>query len=196
MLNHDRKIDAFFENAGLLQEEMQIIPLLYGSLGLEYLTKENFVADDIDILIPQIHLAEQWSVFRAVLERNGYHLIDAHEHTFEKNGIHFSYARLEELEAFAGIFVPDIAFWEANHIQFRLLTLEQYLKVYTASSKDGYRMNVKERPGENRFNSFSFGRWQITKISADAHATADTYYSNSCPNRMPILMPSTKPAFS
>ena len=152
MLNHDRKIDAFFENAGLLQEEMQIVPLLYGSLGLEYLTKENLGADDIDILIPEIYLAEHWSVFRAMLERNGYRLIDAHEHTFEKNGIHFSYARLEELEAFAGIAVPDIAFWEANHIQFRLLTLEQYLKVYTASSKDGYRMNVKEKKDQEKID--------------------------------------------
>ena len=152
MLNHDRKIDAFFENAGLLQEEMQIVPLLYGSLGLEYLTKENLGADDIDILIPEIYLAEQWSVFRAMLERNGYRLIDAHEHTFEKNGIHLSYARLEELEPFSGISVPDILILEANHILFRLLTLEQYLKVYTASSQDGYRMNVKEKKDQEKID--------------------------------------------
>lgn len=146
------KIDAFFENARLLQEKMQIVPLLYGSLGLEYLTKENLGADDIDILIPEIYLAEQWSVFRAMLERNGYRLIDVHEHTFEKDGIHFSYACLEELELFAGISESDIAIFEANHIQFRLLTLEQYLKVYTASSKDGYRMNVKEKKDQEKID--------------------------------------------
>ena len=146
------KIDAFFENARLLQEKMQIVPLLYGSLGLEYLTKENLGADDIDILIPEIYLAEQWSVFRAMLERNGYRLIDVHEHTFEKDGIHFSYACLEELEPFTGISESDIAIFEANHIQFRLLTLEQYLKVYTASSKDGYRMNVKEKKDQEKID--------------------------------------------
>ena len=146
------KIDAFFENARLLQEKMQIVPLLYGSLGLEYLTKENLGADDIDILIPEIYLAEQWSVFRAMLERNGYRLIDVHEHTFEKDGIHFSYACLEELEPFAGISESDIAIFEANHIQFRLLTIEQYLKVYTASSKDGYRMNVKEKKDQEKID--------------------------------------------
>lgn len=146
------KIDAFFENARLLQEKMQIVPLLYGSLGLEYLTKENLGADDIDILIPEIYLAEQWSVFRAMLERNGYRLIDVHEHTFEKDGIHFSYACLEELEPFAGISESDIAIFEANHIQFRLLTLEQYLKVYTASSEDGYRMNVKEKKDQEKID--------------------------------------------
>ena len=61
------KTDAFFENARLLQEEMQIVPLLYGSLGLEYLTKENLGADDIDILISEIYLSEQWAVFHARL---------------------------------------------------------------------------------------------------------------------------------
>ena len=146
------KIHAFIENARLLQEEMQITPLLYGSLGLEYLTKEKLSADDIDILIPEIYLTEQWAAFRAMLERNGYCLIDEHEHTFDKNGVHLSYARLEELESFVGIAVPDILILEADNIRFRLLTLEQYLKVYTASSKDGYRMNVKEKKDQEKID--------------------------------------------
>ena len=58
----------------------------------------------------------------------------------------------EELEPFAGISESDIAIFEANHIQFRLLTLEQYLKVYTASSKDGYRMNVKEKKDQEKID--------------------------------------------
>ena len=29
--------------------------------------------------------------------------------------------------------------------QFKVLSLEQYLKVYTASSKDGYRINVRKK---------------------------------------------------
>ena len=152
------KIDEFFENAQLLHEEMQIVPLLYGSLGLEYLTKESLGADDIDILIPEIYLSEQWVAFRTMLERNGYLLIDEHEHTFEKNGIHLSYARLEELESFAGIAVSDIPILDANSIQVRLLTLEQYLKVYTASSKDGYRMNVKEKKDQEKID-FIRSRW-------------------------------------
>ena len=152
MLSHNFKIDAFFENVRLLQGEMQIVPLLYGSLGLEYLTKENLGADDIDILIPEIYLSEQWAAFRAMLERNGYCLIDEHEHTFVKNGISFSYARLEELEPFAGIYISDIPILKANSIQFRLLTLDQYLKVYTASSKDGYRRDVKEKRDQEKID--------------------------------------------
>ena len=44
------KKQCFFENAILLNERFGIVPLLYGSLGLEYITNKNLNSDDIDIL--------------------------------------------------------------------------------------------------------------------------------------------------
>ena len=87
-----------------------------------------------------------------MLERNGYRLIDEHEHTFENSSIHFSYARLDELDSFSGIGISDIPALEANSIQFRLLTLNQYLNLYTASSKDGYRRDVKEKNDQEKID--------------------------------------------
>ena len=136
-------IPAFFENARLLQDAFGITPLLYGSLGLSYLTNEDLGADDIDLLIPQVFLQERWKDFSAVLEQKGYRLIDLAEHTFEKDGICFSYAMLEELYRFAGIPAEEIGILQQNGVCFRLLSLSQYLKVYTASAKDGYRVNVR-----------------------------------------------------
>lgn len=52
------KKSAFFNNAKLLNEKLNIIPLMYGSLGLEYITNESLNADDIDILIPEFYLNE------------------------------------------------------------------------------------------------------------------------------------------
>ena len=141
----DYKKCAFFKNAQLLSDAMGIIPLMYGSLGLEYLTGENLNADDIDVLIPKTFIVERWSEFKAVLEKNGYILIDEHEHTFEKEGIHYSYAQIEELEFFADICLSDIATFSMEDVRFKLLSLQQYLKVYTASAKDGYRVNVREK---------------------------------------------------
>ena len=53
------KKSLFFENAKLLFDKFGIIPLMYGSLGLEYLTGENLNSDDIDILIPNIFITEK-----------------------------------------------------------------------------------------------------------------------------------------
>ena len=135
----------FFENAGLLNKGFGIVPLMYGSLGLEYITNENLNVDDIDILIPEIFLTVKWKEFRGFLNNKSYTLIDEHEHTFEKNGILYSYASIDELYEFAGIEVSCIEQRINNEVQFRVLSLEQYLKVYRASAKDGYRINVREK---------------------------------------------------
>ena len=140
-----KKQDAFFDNAKLLADSFEITPLMYGSLGLEYLTGKNLNADDIDILIPKTFLTDRWSEFQTALEKARYTLIDAHEHTFEKDGIHYSYAQIEELEAFAGIPMTEIQILQNEDVRFKLLSLHQYLKVYTASAKDGYRINMKNK---------------------------------------------------
>ena len=137
------KIQAFFENTQLLFDRMGIVPLLYGSLGLECITGKDLNADDIDILISEIFMTERWNEFKSVLENEGYTLCDEHEHTFEKNEVYYSYAKIEELEQFARISLDEIEIHQKEGLKFRLLSLEQYLKVYSASVRDGYRINVR-----------------------------------------------------
>lgn len=139
------KKKAFLENAKLLSREFGIVPLMYGSLGLEYLTGENLNADDIDILIPEVFLHGRWSEFRELLAKWGYVLTDEREHAFEKDGIAYSYASIEELQVFAGVPVCAIGQVSCDQVDFRLLSLEQYRKVYTASAKDGYRVDVRQK---------------------------------------------------
>lgn len=139
------KFNLFLDNARLLSDKLSVVPLLYGSLGLEYLTGDGLGADDIDILIPRVFITERFSEFKAVLEAHGYVLTDEHEHTFERDGAAYSYADIEDLEPFAGIRTEDIEVREADGVRFLLLSLEQYLAVYRRSSKDGYRVNVRRK---------------------------------------------------
>ncbi len=144
------KKQAFFENARLMSEELGIVPLMYGSLGLEYLTGKTLYADDIDILIPKEFIEKRWDEFKSVLEENGYTLTDESEHTFDKNGVHYSYAGIEDLESFADICISDIAEIKKENTRFKLLSLEQYLKVYTASAKDGYRTEIRNKKDSDK----------------------------------------------
>ncbi len=139
------KNELFFGNARLLNEKLDIIPLMYGSLGLEYITGEKLAADDIDILIPDIFVKERWCEFKDLLTNEGYVLFDEHEHAFRKNGVVYAYAAIEELELFAGIKIPEISKREKDGAKFKLLSLKQYLKVYETSVKDGYRINVRKK---------------------------------------------------
>ena len=139
------KFNYFLENARLLSDKFNIVPLLYGSLGLEYLTGDALGSDDIDILVPRVFITNRWQEFKAVLEEHGYVLADEHEHTFARDGVAYSYADIEDLESFAGIRMKDIEMREADGVRFLLLSLEQYLAVYQKSSKDGYRVNVRQK---------------------------------------------------
>ena len=139
------KFNLFLENARFLSNKLGIVPLLYGSLGLEYLTGDILGADDIDILVPCEFITERWNEFKSFLEVQGYVLADEHEHAFVRDGVAYSYADIEDLESFVGINTEDIDVHEADGVRFLLLSLEQYLAVYQKSSKDGYRVNVRQK---------------------------------------------------
>ena len=139
------KFNLFLENARFLSDKFDIVPLLYGSLGLEHLTGDALDADDIDILVPRVFITERWHEFKALLEAQGYVLADEHEHTFVLDGMAYSYADIEDLESFAGINTESIEMHEVDGIRFLLLSLEQYLAVYKQSSKDGYRVKVRQK---------------------------------------------------
>ena len=139
------KFNLFLKNARFLSDKFDIVPLLYGSLGLEYLTGDALGSDDIDILVPRVFITERWYEFKALLEAQGYVLVDEHEHTFVRDGVAYSYADIEDLESFAGIHAEDIEMHEADGVRFMLLTLEQYLAVYRQSSKDGYRVDIRQK---------------------------------------------------
>ena len=139
------KFNLFLENARFLSDKFGIVTLLYGSLGLEYLTGDALDVDDIDILVPRVFITDRWQEFKAFLEEHGYVLADEHEHTFVRDGVAFSYADIEDLESFAGIRMKDIEMREADGVSFLMLSLEQYLAVYKKSSKDGYRVNVRQK---------------------------------------------------
>ena len=124
-------------------------PLLYGSLGLWHRTGEAIFADDIDVLLPETWLSEQWSAFQTLLQAEDWRLIDAHEHTL-KTWRALLLAALEELETFAGVPISEIETRAESGAKYRLLSVKQYLAVYKASAKDGYRVNTrgKKRRGE------------------------------------------------
>ena len=112
-------------------------------LVLWHRTGEAIFADDIDVLLPETWLSEQWSAFQTLLQAEDWRLIDAHEHTFERRGVHCSFAALEELETFAGVPISEIETRTESGTKYRLLSVKQYLAVYKASAKDGYRVNTR-----------------------------------------------------
>ena len=139
------KKKMFLEIARKLNEKLKVTPLLFGSLGLEQRLGEKLNADDIDILSPEEYLNEKWDKLIEVMTALGYSLYDVHEHAFEKEGVSAAFASIENLVLFAGVDITRIPVMSEDSVWYYLLELEDYLKVYTASSKDGYRRDTKNK---------------------------------------------------
>ncbi|WP_047985837.1 hypothetical protein [Ornithinibacillus californiensis] len=141
------KYDEFINIAKKLNE-MEIIPLLMGSVGLELVTEKSWGAQDLDIHIPgdergwevppelSIH---NWDDIVSIMNDMGYTLIDLHEHEFSKNGLSVEFGIMDTLPSFAGVPLEDLVIHEKDGAKYYLLSVEQYLSVYEASSKDSYR---------------------------------------------------------
>ena len=143
----DHKFREFLIIAKKLNE-VQITPLLMGSVGLEIVTESSWDAQDLDIHIPGDERgwevpAEKsifnWDRIMGIMESLEYHLVDLHEHEFEKNGSSVEFGIINTLPSFAGVSLEDLEIHQEEDIKFYLLTPKQYLRVYVASYKDSYR---------------------------------------------------------
>lgn len=135
---------AFLEIAARFNK-IGVTPLLYGSLGLSERLRRDLHADDIDVLIPAEYLRGKWEITVQIMQQEGFALCDLHEHAFSRGGLVAAYAPLEELHGFAGVDIAAIPVCRASGAEYLLLALADYLRVYQASAKDGYRRDTKHK---------------------------------------------------
>lgn len=131
--------DEFFNIAKSLNKELDIIPVLYDSLGLEEVTRGKFSPQDIDILVPLIFLEEKWIILKSVIEQLGYEMIDLNEHEFKNDRIKIGFSFIEDLKPFADVNYKNLKKNEDNGAMYYTLSISDYLKVYNKSLLDGYR---------------------------------------------------------
>lgn len=129
----------FIRLCNSFNKEFRIIPVLYGSLGLGKATKIDFSPQDIDILVPFVYLNEQWIALKNLMERFGYSMIDYQEHEFSDGYSQVGFSFIEDLETFAGVDYRSLEKVLECGAEYYVLSLDDYLNVYTKSSADGYR---------------------------------------------------------
>jgi hypothetical protein len=146
-VQHNHKFDEFIKIAKKLNE-INIIPLIMGSVGLEVVTGEYWDAQDLDIHVPgeergwevppecSIH---NWDDIMKIMLSMNYRLIDLHEHEFSKNGLSVEFGIIDTLPEFAGVQLDELEIYQTGDVKYYLLTPKQYLCDYEASSKDSYR---------------------------------------------------------
>jgi hypothetical protein len=135
--------EVFLTVAAQLNRELAVVPVLYGSLGLSRAINSSQPIGDVDILVPAVFLAHRWHAVMAVMERLQFDLIDAREHEFRRSGDTVAFADQESLLPFAGINPSTLRTSTVQGVQFKELTPVDYLAVYRASQRDGYRQKQR-----------------------------------------------------
>ncbi|TWT02528.1 hypothetical protein [Planomicrobium sp. CPCC 101079] len=123
----------------LLNCQLGIVPVLYGSLGLTKAAKIDFSPQDIDVLVPVVFLQEKWEILKAFMEQQDYSLIDLTEHEFQKADVKLGFSFTEDLKDFAGVDDKKLEAVVEEGAYYYQLSPGAYLKVYRHSSRDGYR---------------------------------------------------------
>jgi hypothetical protein len=157
---YNHKYDEFIRIARKLNE-IHIIPLLMGSVGLEVVTGENWHAQDLDIHVPgdergwevppeeSIH---NWNGIMKIMQSMDYILVDLHEHEFSKEGLSVEFGIIDTLPEFAGVQLDELEIHQTGEVKYYLLNPKQYLSVYEASSKDSYRADKNNHKDDRKID--------------------------------------------
>ena len=137
--NSEQLFNEFLRISKILNSELNIVPVLFGSLGLQKITDLEFSPQDIDILVPLEFLRDKWNRLQFTVESLGYKLVDLHEHEFKNNDLSIAFSYEEDLYHFADVEYKELKILNVNGIRYKTLSIEEYLKVYKISSIDGYR---------------------------------------------------------
>ena len=150
-----------------------ITPLLMGSLGLEYVTRINWKAQDIDIHVPGDprgwEAADEdrilnWDTILKVMNQIGYQLIDLHEHEFSNGRFSIQYGVMDTLPDYADTDIKELKSEEIEEARFYVPTAEQFLKIYKASAKDSYRNDKNNNKDFEKIKYLESVRTEDVKI--------------------------------
>lgn len=162
------RFQEFLEIAKHLNKQ-SIVPLLMGSLGLEYMTKKDWHARDIDIHVkgdprgweaPDEERIDEWETIKNVMENLDYQLIDLHEHEFIRGDTSVEYGSIDTLPSFAGVSFNELERHSQKGVEFYVPSLKAFYKIYLASSKDSYRA---DNNNQKDFQKINYLKEQLVK---------------------------------
>jgi len=125
-------------------KKLDIKPVVYGSFGLSFYLGNFKKFGDLDLLVEDQFIEEDWHTFKALLELNGLILTDEREHEFTYDNIKVGFAQ-------KGILIKDKIINSYNDLvnyensDAYTLTPEQFLSAYQFSLKDGYRITNRAK---------------------------------------------------
>ena len=143
------KFQIFLKVAKLLNKQ-EIIPILFGSLGLNRTIGEFGRANDIDILVPSEIINEKWHDLIKSMRSLSFKLKDEKEHEFIKNSEIVAFGKASDLAEISKINSDILKMSEVDKIKFKELSAEHHLLCYQSMLRDHYRQKKRGKEDEEK----------------------------------------------
>ena len=137
-------VDRFLRESG-------IDSILYGSLGVSIYLGPFREFDDVDLLVDDEYVGRKWSALKNLMIKEGFEVSDEKEHEFvNTNGVKVAFAGKSVLvdDKICDL-VDGVIKITVDGIEVKTLKLDGFIKAYTFSSTDGYRI---EKQGNSDLN--------------------------------------------
>ena len=149
---NEKKFEVFLEVARKLNDFFNVIPILYGSLGLYKIIGEYSECSDIDILIPDEFVNERWDELIDLMEKMGFKLKDEHEHEFIRGSEIVAFAKQDDLIKRIELDPNKLIVSNINNIKFKELLIKNYLSVYRLMLRDDYRQKKRKKADQEKID--------------------------------------------
>ena len=148
-MSNVHKYKIFNEISEKLNQELNSVPVLYGSLGLSRSLGVEIKVDDIDLLIEEDIFTNKLPEVHRLMETLGFCLINTKENEFERGEVIVGIATDGDMLSFSGVDPTNLDVINTK-ASFRVLSVEQYLSTYKSSSLDGYRKDIKLKDDKSK----------------------------------------------
>jgi len=142
LILNKEKFGIFLETAKVLNRH-NIIPILFGSLGLNRVIGEFAKANDIDVLISDKLISQKWNDLIEIMKKLNFRLKDKKEHEFIKDSEIVAFGKESDLLNLSQINPDTLNISEINGVKFKELSAEQYLLCYQLMFRDKYRQEKR-----------------------------------------------------
>jgi len=139
------KFETFLGIAKNLNNFLDVIPIVYGSLGLYRIIGERGECEDIDILIPNEFVNERWSELVDVMAKMGLELENEHKREFISDSGTISFLEQNDLIRRINLYPDTLIAHSINDIKFKELSAENYLAAYKFIVQDGHLREEKKK---------------------------------------------------
>jgi|GEM_PF-694380 len=144
---NQEKFKIFLEVTRNLNE-IGIIPILVGSLGLSKIIGDFKECEDIDLLVPNNFLEEDFEKIANLMEILGFKLKDEKKFIFDKGKEEVSFQKEDDPDGV--IKIKNLVTSEIDGIKFKELSVKDHLNFYEEMLKDENRKKIKGKDDEKK----------------------------------------------